>query len=352
MATIIEKTGKTVEEALQAALSELGVDEKDVEMEVLEKPSKGILGLFGNKPARIRVTLKEVPKPEVVGESPTTINFRTVPSLDTLPKVDDEPEPAADEINSETKLDAENKLDAESDVKAESNVDAETKLDAESDVKAAPKLESETTADTENKLDAESDVETESNVDAESNVKAESEGVTPAVTDDAENISYDAENLANVDRAEIIERAKKFLFDVYAAMNVELQIDVSEDDENIILNLTEKKSAALIGKHGQNLDALQYLTNLAANKNSLYKVRFILDVGDYRERREVILKKMAKSAAERVVRTRKEVKMEPMSRHERLIIHTALQDNKRVETHSYGTEPHRHIVVSLKRKSK
>ena len=318
MATIIEKTGKTVEEALQAALSELGVDEKDVEMEVLEKPSKGILGFFGNKPARIKVTLKEVPKPEIVGESPTVINFRTVPSLDTLPTVDDESEPSAGEINSETKLVTESQIDTESDVKTESQVKAENKVDAESDV------------------------------------KTESKDVAPAVTDDiesAENVEA-VETFENVDRAEIIERAKKFLFDVYAAMNVELQIDVSEDDENIILNLTEKKSAALIGKHGQNLDALQYLTNLAANKNVAEKVRFILDVGDYRERREVILKKMAKSAADRVIRTRKEVKMEPMSRHERLIIHTALQDNKRVETHSYGTEPHRHIVVSLKRKSK
>jgi len=317
MATIIEKTGKTVEEALQAAISELGVDEKDVEMEVLEKPSKGILGLFGNKPARIKVTLKEVPKPEIAGESPTVINFRTVPSLDTLPTVDDEPD-STDEINSETKLVTESQVDTESDVKTESQVKAENKVDAESDV------------------------------------KAESKDVAPDVTDDAESAENveAVETFENVDRAEIIERAKKFLFDVYAAMNVELQIDVSEDDENIILNLTEKKSAALIGKHGQNLDALQYLTNLAANKNVAEKVRFILDVGDYRERREVILKKMAKSAADRVIRTRKEVKMEPMSRHERLIIHTALQDNKRVETHSYGTEPYRHIVVSLKRKSK
>ncbi len=282
MATIIEKTGKTVEEAFQAALSELGVKEEDVEMEVLEKPSKGILGFFGNKPARIRVTLKEVPKAEITGENPTTINFRVVPSLDTLPTVDDEP------------------------------------------------VDTETTVDDVPKLDAESEV------------------VTPAATDDAES----AENVVTFDRAEVIERAQKFLFDVFAAMNVEIKIDVSEVDENVILNLTEKKSAALIGKHGQNLDALQYLTNLAANKDSEDKVRFILNVGDYRERREIILKKMAKSAADRVVRTRKEVKLEPMSRHERLIIHTALQDHKRVETHSYGNEPGRHIVVSLKRKSK
>lgn len=283
MATIIEKKGKTVEEALQAAISELGVEEKDVEMEVLEKPSKGILGFFGNKPARIKVTLKEVPKAENVtedvGETPTTINFRVVPSLDTLPTVDEETDTSVDEIK------------AESDVKIESKVDA------------VPKLES-------------------------------------------------AEDVEPFDRAEIIERAKKFLYDVYAAMNVELKIDVSEDDDNVILNLTETKSAALIGKHGQNLDALQYLTNLAANKSSEDKVRFILDVGDYRERREKILKKMAKSAADRVVRTRKEVKLEPMSRHERLIIHTALQDHKRVETHSYGREPGRHIVVSLKKKNK
>lgn len=300
MATIIEKTGKTVEEAFQAAISELGVEEKDVEMEVLEKPSKGILGFFGNKPARIRVTLKEVPKAEIVtenmGETPTTINFRVVPSLDTLPTVDDEPDKAENPV----------------DVKA--NVESNT----ESEIAAVPKLDTE------------------------------SEVATPAATDNAES----AENVVTFDRAEVIDRAQKFLFDVFAAINVVVKIDITESDTNVILNLTEKKSAALIGKHGQNLDALQYLTNLAANKDSEDKVRFILNVGDYRERREEILKKMAKSAADRVVRTRKEVKLEPMSRHERLIIHTALQDHKRVETHSYGNEPGRHIVVSLKRKSK
>lgn len=300
MATIIEKTGKTVEEAFQAAISELGVEEKDVEMEVLEKPSKGILGFFGNKPARIRVTLKEVPKAEIVtenmGETPTTINFRVVPSLDTLPTVDDEPDKAENPV----------------DVKA--NVESNT----ESEIAAVPKLDTE------------------------------SEVATPAATDNAES----AENVVTFDRAEVIDRAQKFLFDVFAAINVDVKIDITESDTNVILNLTEKKSAALIGKHGQNLDALQYLTNLAANKDSEDKVRFILNVGDYRERREEILKKMAKSAADRVVRTRKEVKLEPMSRHERLIIHTALQDHKRVETHSYGNEPGRHIVVSLKRKSK
>ena len=312
MATIIEKTGKTVEEAFQAALSELGVNEEDVEMEVLEKPSKGILGFFGNKPARIKVTLKEVPKAEIVtenaSETPTTINFRVVPSLDTLPTVEEEPD------------NAENPVEVKVDV--ESNT--------ESEVDDVPKLESEIKVDGENKVDAESEI------------------VTPAATDDTEL----AENIVTFDRAEIIDRAKKFLFDVFAAMNVEVKIDISESDENVILNLTEKKSAALIGKHGQNLDALQYLTNLAANKDSEDKVRFILNVGDYRERREIILKKMAKSAADRVVRTRKEVKLEPMSRHERLIIHTALQDHKRVETHSYGNEPGRHIVVSLKKKNK
>ena len=151
------------------------------------------------------------------------------------------------------------------------------------------------------------------------------------------------------DKNAVIDAAKIFLADVFAAMKIEVEITVLEKDSEVILDLAGKNLGALIGKHGQTLDALQYLTNLAANvRDSEEKVYFVLDVENYRSRRATVLTKLAKSVAERVIRTRQDVKLEPMSRSERKVIHTALQNNPKVETHSTGEDPYRHIIVSLK----
>ncbi|MBQ9442366.1 MAG: protein jag [Selenomonadaceae bacterium] len=256
MATIIEKSGKTVEDALQAALDELKANTEDVEMEVLESPSKGIFGIFGAKPAKIRVTLKEKNFSEVVEEK--------------IPEVTEEKIPEV------------------------------------------------------------------------------IEGKIPEVIE--EKIP-EVEN--NFDRKEVIDRAKKFLSEVFSAMKIEVEINSAEDENDVLLDLTGKNLGLLIGKHGQTLDSLQYLTNLTANKfDSTERLHFILDVENYRQRRAETLHKLAKSVAEKAIRTRQPVKLEPMNRHERRVIHTALQNNKRVETHSTGEEPYRYVIVSPKKRGR
>ena len=242
MAKIIEKSGKDIDEALQAALEELGVTAADVDVEILENPSKGLFFGFGAKPAKIRVTLK-----------------------------------------------------------------------------------SESTEIIEEKISEPAEV-------------VEEKIVEPV-----------EENIFN--RDEIIAKAKNFLADVFAAMNVQAEINVYADDsDEIIFDLVGKKMGVLIGKHGQTLDALQYLVNLSANKfDAEQKLHFILDVENYRQRRTESLQNLAKGVAQQVLRTKKEIKLEPMNRHERRVIHTALQDNNRVETHSFGEDPNRYIVVSLKK---
>lgn len=253
MATIIEKSGKTVEDALQAALDELKVGAEDVEIEILESPSKGIFGFFGAKPAKIRVTLKE--------------------------KISPEPEKISEVV--------------------------------------------EETAQT---------------------------GIIPEVAEEKIE-TPEVEN--NFDKSEVIDRAKKFLSEVFSAMNIEVEINSAEDENDVLLDLTGKNLGILIGKHGQTLDSLQYLTNLAANKiDAPQRLHFILDVENYRQRRAETLHKLAKSVAEKAIRTRQPVKLEPMNRHERRVIHTALQNNKRVETHSSGEEPYRYIIVSPKKRGR
>lgn len=275
MAKIIEKTGKTVEDALNAALEELGVAAEDIEYEILETPSKGLFFGIGAKPAKIQVKLKEIPV-EIPTENPAPVkNFEA--------KVEEKIESAESE-----------------------------------------KIETET-----------AEVE---NIPAEE-IKSETENIA------TEEIKPE------FDKEKVIATAKNFLAEVFAAMKIEVEINTVENDSEVVLDLIGKDLGVLIGKHGQTLDSLQYLVNLAANSHdSEEKVYFVLDVENYRNRRATALKKLAKSVAERAIRTRQDVKLEPMSRTERKVIHTALQENSKVETHSAGEDPYRYIIVSPKKK--
>ena len=253
MANVIEKTGKTVEEAIQAALDSLGVTAEQVDIEVLELPTKRLFGWLGETPAKIRATLKVV-----------------------APPVE---KPAVEEAVTEA---VENVAPVEKEVVEEV---------------IEPILE-------------------------------------PSPADD---------NSA----AEALDKAKTFLADVFDAMKLDIEIDVTETDDGYLFDLSGKGLGVLIGRHGQALDSLQYLLNLAANRRDAEnKIHFTLDVEGYRDRRADALEKLALNMAERAIKTRKDVRLEPMNRHERKVIHTALQDNSRVETHSAGTEPYRYVIIT------
>ena len=146
------------------------------------------------------------------------------------------------------------------------------------------------------------------------------------------------------------ENVIEFLSSVFQAMKMEVEVVVSvnEEEHSIDVDLKGEDMGILIGKRGQTLDSLQYLTNLSVNKNSddYYKVK--IDTENYRERRKETLENLAKNIAYKVKRTRRPVSLEPMNPFERRIIHSALQNNKYVTTHSEGEEPYRHVVVTLK----
>lgn len=139
-----------------------------------------------------------------------------------------------------------------------------------------------------------------------------------------------------------------FLKNVFSKMNVEVEIEKIEDDESILLKITGADSGIIIGRRGETLDALQYLTSLVVNKQSDEYKRVTVDIENYRQKREETLVKLADRLAERVVRYRKNVTLEPMNPYERRIIHSTLQNNKLVETHSVGEEPNRKVVITLK----
>lgn len=147
------------------------------------------------------------------------------------------------------------------------------------------------------------------------------------------------------------DKAKGFLEDVFTKMGVDVNVDVTEDEESMMLKVNGKDSGIIIGRRGETLDALQYLTSLVANKNREEYKRVTIDIENYRQKREETLVRLAGRLAERVVRYRKNVTLEPMNPYERRIIHSSLQNNKLVETYSVGEEPNRKVVITLRQPS-
>lgn len=231
----IEKVGKTVEEAVDAAVAELGVTREQIEYQVIEEPSKGLFGFLGGKPARVRVVLIK---------------------------------------------------------------------------EAAP--------------DAEKQVAPETSVRREKGFRQEAAD-------------------------QVVAAAKVFLINVFTTMKINVKMERLTHEDHVTINLRGDDLGILIGKHGQTLDALQYLTNLAAHRECEERVKIVLDVEDYRKRREETLARLARRLAERVRMRGERVVLEPMSPHERKVIHTTLQNDSRVVTFSEGEEPFRKVVIALRK---
>lgn len=218
----VEKSAKTINEAIDAALNEFGLSKDEVEIEILEEPSKGLFGLIGTRDAKVRITEK----------------IKKIHQVETV---------------------------------------------------------------------------------------------------DEENLEQE-------------QKAVNILHEIFECMKLDVKIDtLGEEGGYIKVNLTGPDLGILIGRRGDTLDALQYFVNLAANRNSGKRIRFVLDVEGYRQRREETLNRLAFKLADKAKRKRQDVVLEPMNPHERRIIHTALQNNKDVFTFSEGEEPYRKIIIAPKK---
>lgn len=219
----VEKSAKTVDEAVELALTELGVERDRVDYEVIEQPTKAFLGFIGGKLARVKVTVKP-------------------------------------------------------------------------------------------------------------------EDVVPTDTVSTENAAADP-----------VEVGMEFLQTICDTMKLSVTITKIPGDDSVTFSLKGNDLGSLIGKHGQTLDSLQYLVNLAANRDSSERVRIIVDVENYRMRRAETLTQLALRLADRVKRSGEKIALEPMNSHERKIIHIALQNDRRVATYSEGNDPYRKVVIALKK---
>lgn len=194
-------------------------------------------------------------------------------------------------------------------------------------------------------IDESATVVVESNASVDADQAADSE---EAFDEEALKAKRSRE-VSKEDQAEIAEKGKQFLEDMFKQMGLTVFIEKMTTPDKITFQVHGDELGILIGKHGQTLDAIQYLTNLVANKEVAGHCHVVVDVENYRSRREETLVNLAKRLASKVRRNRQKVSLEPMNAFERKIIHTALQGERNIVTDSEGVEPYRHVVISYKR---
>lgn len=268
------KTGKSVDEAVREALSELNISREDAEIEVLDEGQKGFLGLIGSKDATVKVWQKE-------DETKSILNEIFSEKIES--------EKSQDVVHDDFELEIENK-----------------------------------------------EISTEKTI----------EFVDETANEEEKVISIEEEN------EEILKAASEFISKILETFELEniVEMELEDNTLNISVNGDENKLGILIGKRGVTLDSIQYILNLIVNKKSSRYIRVNLDSSGYREKRKETLINLAKKMANKVTKTGRSVKLEPMNSYERKIIHTALQDYEGVLTHSEGKEPFRKVVIQKERK--
>ncbi|MCI9075421.1 MAG: KH domain-containing protein [Dorea sp.] len=315
----ITVSAKTLDDAITEALVQLGVTSDQLDYDVIEKGSAGFFGI-GMKQAVIRARRKAAKK-EI--EEPV-IDFS-----DAVKGVKDT---SIDNHFKEGRQSKEYHLNKENRENREFN-DNKRKRDKKNKDRNRSKQP---------RRDERPDTKPE---EIQFPVKEEVEKPVKMVPDRKEV------ELAKVEDA-TIKACEEFLHNVLAAMGMEVTITSSIDEEGALsIEMSGENMGILIGKRGQTLDSLQYLTNRVANKMQSGYVRVKLDTEDYRRRRKETLENLAKNIAHKVRKTRRSVSLEPMNPYERRIIHSALQGEKSITTHSEGEEPYRRVVVTLVRRS-
>ena len=351
-----EFTAKTSAEAITKACLEFGTASENLEYEIVREGTAGFFGI-GSKLAVVKARKKDIPEFDVFEEVPKkapkfekkeTVK-REVVKTETIKAETEKTEPVKVETvktepvktepakKESVKKDVVRKDNAKKEPVKKDNVSKDStpkaavskdnvKETAKKDVKKAPKKDNKPTVEA---------VKAEPVQEVKKEEKKEEKKI---VIRTEEQI------------AAMTKEAEKFLYGVFKAMELPVELHISYDKESDCLDIDFEGDdmGILIGKRGQTLDSLQYLTSLVVNKEQQDYIRVKLDTENYRSRRKDTLENLAKNIAFKVRKTRKPVVLEPMNPYERRIIHSTLQGNKYVETYSEGNEPYRHVVVVYK----
>ena len=316
----IEATGKSVKDAIRNGLTELGCDSDDVDIQVIEMGSPGLFGMFG-KHARVRLTMK--------GEDPALDIEMPVLSLDA----GNARKPRAEKRKPEKKPEKKTEEKAEKPDTAR----PETPAVEEAAGEDAPRAEKKSRSRRRRRGGA-------GRAEAESAGTVAEEAVEPAPIAEREPFVPTPEDQQSDDA----RRAREFLDGLTDRMGVPVSIELQETGEQLRMQMAGDNLSLLIGRRGETLDALQYLTSLNINRGREEYLRVSIDTEGYRAKREEALRKLAMRMAGRAKKSGRRVALEPMNPYERRILHSALQNDPEVTTHSEGEEPYRRVIITLK----
>ena len=340
-----EFTAKTTQEAIDTGLAELGVTIADVRVDVLQEGAKGLFGLFGSKPARVRITVMEEPKEETLG-----IRW----SIDEeKPAKEERPVKKDKKQHSEPKKEEKKPQTEKTAAEKPRNLQPKKNTDAPEAVKG--KAEPDTKKETAEAVVIPAPAADESTVKEKRQPKEHRTRPAKQKQERTREAMAPAEVFHPTEPPVIYPEntpagcAQHFLMNLTEKMGVKVDVYVDENQENALsIRLIGDTLGILIGRRGETLDAIQYLTSLQVNKGKEDYIRVVLDTENYRAKREDSLHRLAVRMANRAQKTGRRVVMEPMNPYERRVMHTALQDHPAVTTHSEGEEPNRRVVITLK----
>ena len=319
----IEKTGKKPEDAINAGLKELGCDLSDVTIDILDAGSPGLFGMFGRL-AKVRLTVKEdddfnfdldfsAPKAEPVKAEPSRPAPTKAPKAPRSEKTERvEKAPRVEKAERNAKVETPTPAPQVEDIHDEEVQDEP--------VRTAPARHTRPRGER----------------------RAAAPAVEPAVTVEP----FEATDPATLSGEALM--AYDFIKNMTEKMGVNVQISVRQDEDHLNVAMMGDTLGILIGRRGETLDALQYLTSLIVNKKRDQYLRVSLDTENYRAKREEALSRLAQRMAARARKTGRKVTLEPMNPYERRVLHSTLQNNPYVTTHSEGEEPYRRVIITLK----
>ena len=316
----IEASGKTVKDAIRNGLAELGCDSDDVDIQVIEMGSPGLFGMFG-KPAKVRLTVK--------ADDPTMDIDMPVLSLDA----------AGGRKGKQEKRKADKPRADKPAPKAEP-AEAEAE-EAASEDEPRPEKKSRNRR---RRRGGAKGAEGGENAEAAETREDEEREIAPAPIIEREPFEPTPEESQSDDA----KKAREFLAGLTERMGVPVEIALMETEEQLRMQMTGEGMSLLIGRRGETLDALQYLTSLNINRGRDEYLRVNIDTENYRAKREEALRKLAVRMAGRAKKSGRRVALEPMNPYERRILHSALQNDPDVTTHSEGEEPYRRVIITLK----
>lgn len=357
----IIKSAKTIEEAVDLGLKELGLDRNNTEIEIIQEPTKGFLGMFGGNDAIVKIKEKDkstdINLDDIFGDLKQNSSFAEVEDEsdeeidERFSKYDDLEEDEEEIVETESHNTVDEVVENKEDDSYEDAVDLyedETEEDeSDQDFYEKEKLETQT-KDFDKSYDEDETTEIEQEEYEIFRSDKEKTVNTRELTFSGEAVEINDEDSLEV----VAQKTKKMLEDILVKMHIETKVDYETNKNNIInldlSDISENDTGIVIGSKGETLNAIQYTLSLLVNRNTKQFYRVTLNVADYRDRRKRSIENNAKKVAFKVLKTKKSIALKPMNSYERRIVHYALQSYKEIETVSSGKFPNRKVVVKYK----